>query len=221
MPLVDPVYTEIPLGDLVGYTGTPLEKLSWNCPTLECHWTNLFAYTGTTLETLSSNWPTMGCHLSSLHWNTTGGTVTDPHTQVHIDKQSNIHASLKWQDGGTSPIKWTGLCKFSFYLEFTALQWIPDLLLKHVSTSTSLCAYLWWFCAFGVAIQMKSVELKQLSPYQLYTSRVLHAGKLPDRMTSKADSVSTLGYHWTQFTLCYLVGLHALRSSLKAWGMRS
>ena len=28
----------------------------------------------------------------------------------------------------------------------------------------------------------------------------LHAGKLPDPMTSKPDSVSTLGYHWTDHT---------------------
>ena len=98
MPLVDPVYTGITLGDLAntaGYTKTPLEKLSWNCPTLECHWRN-----------------------------TIGGTVTSTCTQAQIVKQSSIHASLKWQDGGTSSSKWTGLCKFTFYLEFTALQWI-------------------------------------------------------------------------------------------------
>ena len=99
---------------LAGYTGTPLEKISWNSPTLECHWTNL-------VET-------------DPHWDATG--------QTHIVKQSSIHVSLKWQDGGTPISKWTGLCKFRFYLEFTALQWIPLLLLKHVSTSTSLCACL-------------------------------------------------------------------------------
>ena len=57
MPLIDPVYT-----------GIPLEKLNWNSPTLECHWRNLVesaphwdatgetltvaAYTGTPLEGL-------------------------------------------------------------------------------------------------------------------------------------------------------------------------
>ena len=56
----------------------------------------------------------------------------------------------------------TGLCIFSLYLEFTALQWMPVLLLTHVSTSTLLCACLWYehhysFCVFGVASQMKSV----------------------------------------------------------------
>ena len=47
---------------LAGYTGTPLEKLSWNSPTLECHWRNSY--------------------FCSLHWNTTGETVT-AHTRPH------------------------------------------------------------------------------------------------------------------------------------------
>ena len=82
--LAGPVYTGMPLEChwltqctlgywatqriLAGYTGTPLEKLSWNNPTLECHWRNLVesapqwdasgetlnfaAYTGTPLEGL-------------------------------------------------------------------------------------------------------------------------------------------------------------------------
>ena len=56
--------------------GTPLEKLSWNCSTLECHRRN------------SDYW--------SRHWNTTGGTVTAPHTQAQIAKQNSIPTSLKW-----------------------------------------------------------------------------------------------------------------------------
>ena len=83
--LAGPVYTGMPLEChwltqctlgyhwaiqriLAGYTGTPLEKLSWNSRTLECHWRNLVettqhwdvtwdtltfaAYTGTPLERL-------------------------------------------------------------------------------------------------------------------------------------------------------------------------
>ena len=41
---------------LAGYTGTPLEKLSWNSPTLECHWRNLVE--------------------SGPHWDATGETLT-------------------------------------------------------------------------------------------------------------------------------------------------
>ena len=61
-----------------------------------------------------------------------------------------------------STCMWTVLCKFSFYLEFTVLQWKPFQLLKYVCTSTSLCAWLWHehhytFCVFGVESQLKSV----------------------------------------------------------------
>ena len=59
MPLVDPVYTGhhwTTQWILARHNGTPLEKLSWYCPTLECHWRN--------------------SDYCSLHWNTTGGTVT-------------------------------------------------------------------------------------------------------------------------------------------------
>ena len=158
MSLVDPVYTGIPLGDPANicrvhwnttgkmllkqsHTEMPLEKFWWFSPTLGHHWKIL--------------------------------VETAQHTQTRIVKQRSIHASLKWQDGGTAIIKWTGLCKFSFYLEFTTQQWIPVLILKHVSTSTSSCAWVWYkhhysFCVLGVAVQMKSVELKQPSPYQLY-----------------------------------------------------
>ena len=82
-PLVGPVYTGIPLGDpanIAGYTGTPLEKLNWNCPTLECQWRN--------------------SDYCSLHWNTTGGIITAPHPQARIVKQSGIHACLKWKMTG-------------------------------------------------------------------------------------------------------------------------
>ena len=107
------------------YNGIPLEKLSWIRPTLECHRRNSY--------------------FCSLHWNTTGGTVT-AHTRpdTYLSMQGSIHASLKWQAGRTPVSKWTGLCIFSLYLEFTALQWIPVLLLTHVSTSTLLCACLWY-----------------------------------------------------------------------------
>ena len=151
--------------------------------------------------------------------------------------QSNIHASLKWQDGGGTPVsRWTGLSIFSLYLEFTALQWIPVLLLTHVSTSTSFCACLWYehhyiFCVFGVASQMKSVEFKQLSPYQLYTQGVAclevpwpndlqtrfcqYTGiplNRPHWKTTRATS--TLGCPWNHTGWCYHPVLLQWRSSV-------
>ena len=54
---------------LAGCTGTPLEKLSWNRPTLDCHW--IF------LVESAPHWNATGeTNFCSLHWNTTGGTVT-------------------------------------------------------------------------------------------------------------------------------------------------
>ena len=141
---------------LAAYAGTSLEKLIWNSPTLECHWRILVE--------------------SAPHWDATGETLTfaayirtpmeglyqPTHAPAHIVKQSSIHVSLKWQDGGTPTSNWTGICKFSLYLEFTALPWISVLLLTHVSISTLPCACLWYqhhysFCVFGVASQLKSV----------------------------------------------------------------
>ena len=106
MPLVDPVYTGTPLEKKLKqpHTGMPLEKLSWIRPTLGCHWRNSNFY--------------------SIHWNATGGTVT-AHTRpdaYSLTCRVSSIASLKWQDGGTPVSKWIGLCIFSLYLEFTALQ---------------------------------------------------------------------------------------------------
>ena len=84
--LAEPVYTRMPLEChwltqwtlgyhwatqriLVRYKGTPLEKLSWNSPTLECHWRNL-------VET-APHWDATGeTNFCSLCWNTTGETAT-------------------------------------------------------------------------------------------------------------------------------------------------
>ena len=98
-------------------------------------------------------------------------TVNAPlhiHTEAHIVKQNSIHASLKWQDVGIPSSKWTGLSKFNIYLEFTALQWIPILFLKHVSTSTSLCACLGYkhhysfLCIWGCS--SNEISLAQTTP---------------------------------------------------------
>ena len=143
---------------LTGYTGTRLEKLSWNSPTLECHWRNR-------VET-APHWDVTGKTLAETFAAYTGTPLEElwqpTNAPAYMAKQNSTHTSLKWQDGRTPISKWTCLCKVILYLEFTALQWIPVLLLTHVSTSTSLCACLWYvhhysFCVFGVASQMKLV----------------------------------------------------------------
>ena len=156
--LAGPVYTGMPLEChwlnqctlgyhwatqwiLAGYTGTPAEKRSWNSPRLECYWRNLVE--------------------STPHLDDTGETRTFA-----------AYTGTPLGGGGGTPVcKWTGLCIISLYLEFTALQWMPVLLLTHVGTSTLLCACFWYehhysfLCIWGC----KSNEIKQLSPYQLYT----------------------------------------------------
>ena len=113
-----------------GKIGTELEKLCWNSPTLECHRRNLF-------ET-APHWDATGEFITFAAY--TGTPLKGLSQPTHAPtKQISIHASLKWQEGWTPISKWTGLCEFSLYLEFTALQWIPVLLLTHVSNSTSLC----------------------------------------------------------------------------------
>ena len=72
----------------------------------------------------------------------------------------------------------------------------------HMSTSTSLCACLWCehhysFCVFGVTWNQLS---SNNSHHTSCIRKGSHAGKWPDLMTSKPDSVSTLGYHWTDHT---------------------
>ena len=116
------------------YTGMLLECHWLTQCTLGYHWATQRILHGT-LEHHWKNWIE-----NALHWNTTGGIIA-AHTHTHT-KHISIHVSLKWQDDGTPSRKWTGLSKFSFYLEFTALQCIPVLLFKRVSTSTSLCACL-------------------------------------------------------------------------------
>ena len=187
VPLVDPVYTGIPLDDpanIAGYTATPLEKKTYL----------KLPHTGMPLEELWLLQPTL-----EHRWKDYNSTH-----QAHMVTQSSIHASLKWQDDETLNSKCTGLCKFSFYLTFTALQCISVLLVKCVSTSTSLCACLGYehhysFCVFGAAVQWNQL----CSNNSLYTRclhRGLHAGKWPDLMTSKSDAPGTLRYHWPDCT---------------------
>ena len=115
--------------------------------------------------------------------------------------QSSIHAILKWQDGRTPVSNWTGYI-FSLYLEFTALQWMPVLLLTHVSTST-LHAFdmstTIVFVYLGLQVKWNQFSSNN-SHHTSWIHKGSHAGKWPDLMTSKPDSVSRLGYHWTDHT---------------------
>ena len=87
---------------LVGpvYTGTPLERHWLTQSTLEYHWVIqwiLAGYIGTPLKNFvetAPQWNATG-ETQTIAAYTTGETITAPHTQAHIVKQSYIHASLK------------------------------------------------------------------------------------------------------------------------------
>ena len=117
--------------------------------------------------------------------------------------QSTIHASLKWQDCGTPVTMWTGLCISILYLEFTALQWMPVRLLTHVSTSGySVQAFdvITIIVFVYLGLQVKWNQFSSNNSHHTSCVQGSHAGKWPDLMTSKPDSVSTQGYHWTDHT---------------------
>ena len=107
----------------------------------------------------------------------------------------------------TPSSKWTGPCKFSFYLGYAALQYIPVLLFKRVSTSTSLCACLGYehhytFVYLGLQYKWNQPRSNN-SCHTNCIHKGLHAGKWPDPMTSKPDALITLGYHWNHTGWCY------------------
>ena len=93
-----------------GYTGTPLEKLSWNSPTLECHWRNLVenathwdttgesltfaAYTGTLLAPLLSN------RISVIH----GSRIN--YETICCPQFCTYSYQILCHVGGTSPPTW-------------------------------------------------------------------------------------------------------------------
>ena len=108
----------------------------------------------------------------------------------------------RWRDTSKQVDRY--LCIFSLNLEFTALQWIPVLVLTRVSTSPSLCAFLGYehhyifLCIWGC--KSNEISLANNSHRTSCIHKGSHAGKWPDLMTSKPDSASTLGYHWADYT---------------------
>ena len=101
---------------IFAYTGTPLRSLSWNSPTLGCHWEN--------------------SSFCSLHWNATGGIVTHIHKHTHIQwssKASMLVEMTRWWD--TYPISnCTGLCKSAF-------TWSLQLCNRYHSSALKTCEY--------------------------------------------------------------------------------
>ena len=104
-----------------------------------------------------------------------------------------------WNDKMTPISKWTALCKFSFYLEFTAHQCISVLVFKRVFQHHSAHALdmstIIVFVYLRLHYKWNRLSLNN-SRHTSCIHKALHAWKGPDLMTSKPEALSTLGYHW-------------------------
>ena len=127
---------------LSGYTGTPPEKLSWNCPTLKCHhWINSWLLQ-----------PTL-----KHHWR----DYKSPHTPSHI-KLSSVAPMPVWnyKMAGHQASRWQVSVNSSFTLGLLLSNAYQILLWKRVLQHHSMHALgistIIFFCVFGVAVQIKS-----------------------------------------------------------------
>ena len=169
---------------LAGYTGTPLEKLS--CPTLECHWKKI--------------------DYCSLHWNTTGESITAPiHRHISLSRVASMPV---WNDKGMEYQAASGQVSVK-----SAFTWSLPL-----SNAYQFCSSnVWVFHHHSVhALDMSTIivfvylglqyKWNQLSSNNSrHTSCIhkgLYAGNWPDLITSKPDALSTLGYHWNHISWC-------------------
>ena len=200
MPLVDPVYTGIPLGDptnIAGYTGIALEKLVETA----AHWNatgetlTIATYTGTPLEGLSQP------------------------AQVHIGRVASI---LVWNDKMTREQAANG--QVSINSAFTcslllsnAYQFCSSniwVLQHHYVHALDMSTCIVCLCIWGCSTNEISLAQTTRAIPVVYLRGGLHAGKWPDLMTSTADAPSTLGYHWTNCTGTRLADSMAQWSSI-------
>ena len=143
--------------------------------------------------------------------------------------QSSIHASLKWQDGGTPVSKWTGHCIFSLHLEFTALQWIHMWVLHHHSAHVFDLSIIIVFVYLGLQVtwnQLSSNNSHHTScigvacwevtwPNDLQTRFCQYTGIPLDRSHWKTTGATgTLGCHWNHTGWCKHPVVFQWRSSV-------
>ena len=166
MPLADLVYTGIPLGDPA----------------------NIAGYIGTPLNKRNWNCPTLECH-----W----GDYNSPHTiQAHIVKQSSIHASLKWQDGGTQgtsgqisvnlAFTWSLLLS-TVYQFCSSNMWLVQHHFVHALDISTIIAFVY------LGLQYK---LNQLSSNNSRHTSCIHRGCMLGSDLTQWPPNQTLPVHW-------------------------
>ena len=159
----------------------PLEKLSWIWPTLGCHWRN--------------------SNFCSLHWNTTGWTVT-AHTCPDTYSLARRIASMPvWNDRmaghqqASAQVSVYSTCAWSL-LPCIGCQlccyhmWV----LQHSSVHAFDMSTIIVFVYLGLQVKWNQLSSNN-SQHTSCIHKGSHAEKWPDLMTSKPDSVGTLGYH--------------------------
>ena len=102
-------------------------------------------------------------------------------------------------NGGTTSSKWTGLCKFRFYCNGYQFCSSNVWVLQHHHVHALVISTIIFFVCLGLQFEWNRLSSNN-SRHTHCIHKGLHAGKWPDLMTSKPDSVSTLGYHWTDYT---------------------
>ena len=103
------------------------------------------------------------------------------------------------------------VCKFSLYLNFAALRWIPVLLFKHVNTSTSLCACLghenhYRVCVFHVASTVEVSLAQTTLAIVVYIMGCMLGSDLTTKKhqyrRSKYTGIPLDKLHWNHLGLC-------------------
>ena len=122
---------------LAGYTGTPLEKLIWNYPTLECHWRNWLLQ-----PKLEHHWRDCKCpHI----WLSRVASMP-----VWNDKMA-VHQAASRQVSVNPACTWS-LLFCNAYQFCSSNVWV----IQHCSVHALDMRTIIVFCVFGVAVQMES-----------------------------------------------------------------
>ena len=129
------------------------------------------------------------CDYCSIHMNTTGWTAIappspPPYTYAHRVEQSGIHSAFTWS-----------LLLSNAHQFFSSNEWV----LQHHSVHALDMSFIIVLVYLG--LQFEWSQLRSNNYHR--TSCIhkgLHVGKSSDLMTCKPATLSTLGYHWTDYT---------------------
>ena len=100
--------------------------------------------------------------------------------------QVSVNSAFTWS---LLLCNWYQVCVCSLHMRVLRHHYV------HVYDMSTIIAFVY----FGLQVKWNQCSANN-SHHTSCIHKGLHAGKWPDLMTSKPDSVSTLGYHWTDHT---------------------